>query len=242
MGSIIAKISKKLGRCPKETKLIIVGLDGAGKTTVLYKLKLGEIKTTVPTIGFNVETLKYKNILFKMWDIGGQEKIRFLWQNYYCDAKGIIFVIDSGDIERIDNDCNEHGFAFVNSQVQQRQLTLCNSCSVNSCTNSYATSHNSISNLTSPSRSNSYYYYNQHCARDELKQMLSHSTLSQCPVLIFANKQDLPNAMTVQEIIERLELNSITDRKWHVQPTCAISGEGLIEGLTWLSKNVNNIR
>ena len=53
---------------------IQVGLDAAGKTTILYKLKLGEIVTTIPTIGFNVETVEYKNISFTVWDVGGQVK------------------------------------------------------------------------------------------------------------------------------------------------------------------------
>jgi len=46
-----------------------------GKTTILYKLKLGEIVTTIPTIGFNVETVEYKNISFTVWDVGGQDKV-----------------------------------------------------------------------------------------------------------------------------------------------------------------------
>lgn len=53
-----------------------VGLDAAGKTTVLYKLKLGEVVTTIPTIGFNVESLVYKNLSFNVWDVGGQDKVR----------------------------------------------------------------------------------------------------------------------------------------------------------------------
>lgn len=51
-------------------RILMVGLDAAGKTTVLYKLKLGEIVTTIPTIGFNVETVQYKNINFTVWDVG----------------------------------------------------------------------------------------------------------------------------------------------------------------------------
>ena len=72
-----------------------VGLDAAGKTTILYKLKLGEVVTTIPTIGFNVETVHYKNITFTVWDVGGQDKIRPLWRHYYEDAQGLIFVVDS---------------------------------------------------------------------------------------------------------------------------------------------------
>jgi hypothetical protein len=64
----------------KEMRILMVGLDAAGKTTILYKLKLGEIVTTIPTIGFNVETVEYKNINFTVWDVGGQDKIRPLWR------------------------------------------------------------------------------------------------------------------------------------------------------------------
>ena len=67
----------------KDMRILMVGLDAAGKTTILYKLKLGEIVTTIPTIGFNVETVEYKNISFTVWDVGGQDKIRPLWRHYF---------------------------------------------------------------------------------------------------------------------------------------------------------------
>lgn len=100
----------------------MVGLDAAGKTTILYKLKLGEIVTTIPTIGktktvsrdterkpknvfvfnvnilfspagFNVETVEYKNISFTVWDVGGQDKIRPLWRHYFQNTQGMFFII-----------------------------------------------------------------------------------------------------------------------------------------------------
>lgn len=61
----------------------MLGLDAAGKTTLLYKLKLGEIQTTIPTIGFNVESIEYRNFKFTVWDVGGQTKLRPLWRHYY---------------------------------------------------------------------------------------------------------------------------------------------------------------
>ena len=67
----------------RDMRILMVGLDAAGKTTILYKLKLGEIVTTIPTIGFNVETVEYKNISFTVWDVGGQDKIRPLWRHYF---------------------------------------------------------------------------------------------------------------------------------------------------------------
>mmetsp|Transcript_21655 Transcript_21655/g.37172 ORF Transcript_21655/g.37172 Transcript_21655/m.37172 type:complete len:167 (-) Transcript_21655:892-1392(-) len=86
----------------KEMRILMVGLDAAGKTTILYKLKLGEVVTTIPTIGFNVETVDYKNISFTVWDVGGQDKIRPLWRHYYQNTQGLIFVVDSNDRDRID--------------------------------------------------------------------------------------------------------------------------------------------
>lgn len=79
----------------------MVGLDGAGKTTILYKLKLGDVVPTVPTIGFNVETIQHGQVTFTVWDVGGQDKIRALWRHYYHSTKGIIFVVDSRDRDRV---------------------------------------------------------------------------------------------------------------------------------------------
>jgi ADP-ribosylation factor protein 1 len=87
----------------QEMRILMVGLDAAGKTTILYKLKLGEVVTTIPTIGFNVETVEYKNISFTVWDVGGQDKIRPLWRHYYQNTQGIIFVVDSNDRERAED-------------------------------------------------------------------------------------------------------------------------------------------
>merc|ERR1711892_782152 len=84
----------------KDMRILMVGLDSAGKTTILYKLKLGEIVTTIPTIGFNVETVEYKNIGFTVWDVGGQDKIRPLWRHYFQNTQAVIFVVDSNDRER----------------------------------------------------------------------------------------------------------------------------------------------
>jgi hypothetical protein len=70
----------------KEMRLLMLGLDAAGKTTILYKLKLGQDVTTIPTVGFNVETVTYKNVKFNVWDVGGQDKIRPLWRHYFSGA------------------------------------------------------------------------------------------------------------------------------------------------------------
>ncbi|KAK8650054.1 hypothetical protein V6N13_139704 [Hibiscus sabdariffa] len=87
MGLSFAKLFSRLF-AKKEMRILMVGLDAAGKTTILYKLKLGEIVTTIPTIGFNVETVEYKNISFTVWDVGGQDKIRPLWRHYFQNTQG----------------------------------------------------------------------------------------------------------------------------------------------------------
>ena len=77
-------------------------------------------------------------------------------------------------------------------------------------------------------------------ARDELHRMLNEDELRDAVLLVFANKQDLPNAMTAAEITDKLGLHSIRQRHWFIQSTCATSGEGLYEGLDWLSTNIAN--
>ncbi|KAK2885524.1 hypothetical protein Q8A67_016361 [Cirrhinus molitorella] len=151
MGNIFGNLLKSLiGK--KEMRILMVGLDAAGKTTILYKLKLGEIVTTIPTIGFNVETVEYKNISFTVWDVGGQDKIRPLWRHYFQNTQGLIFVVDSNDRERV----NE--------------------------------------------------------AREELMRMLAEDELRDAVLLVFANKQDLPNAMNAAEITDKLGLHSLRHR------------------------------
>ena len=97
LGSVWARLAGK-----KDYRILMLGLDAAGKTTLLYKLKLGEVQNTIPTIGFNVEQVEYCNISFTVWDVGGQDKLRMLWRHYYNGVEGLIFVVDSNDVNRID--------------------------------------------------------------------------------------------------------------------------------------------
>ncbi|KAF9799503.1 hypothetical protein SFRURICE_018690 [Spodoptera frugiperda] len=152
MGLTISSVFTKLfGK--KQMRILMVGLDAAGKTTILYKLKLGEIVTTIPTIGFNVETVEYKNISFTVWDVGGQDKIRPLWRHYYQNTQGLIFVVDSSDTKRIAE------------------------------------------------------------AENELANMLKEDELRDAVILVFANKQDMPNAMTAAELTNALNLNNLRNRR-----------------------------
>ncbi|CAE7125559.1 unnamed protein product [Rhizoctonia solani] len=85
----------------KDVRILMVGLDSAGKTTILYRLQIGEVVSTIPTIGFNVESVTYKNIKFQVWDLGGQSSIRPYWRCYYANTHAIIYVIDASDHDRL---------------------------------------------------------------------------------------------------------------------------------------------
>ncbi|KAK3588748.1 hypothetical protein CHS0354_024226 [Potamilus streckersoni] len=79
-----------------EYRILMLGLDQSGKTALLYRLKLNENISTIPTIGFNVETITTKNgVSLTIWDVGGQEKIRSLWTHYLQKTDGLIYVVDS---------------------------------------------------------------------------------------------------------------------------------------------------
>mmetsp|Transcript_21740 Transcript_21740/g.37322 ORF Transcript_21740/g.37322 Transcript_21740/m.37322 type:complete len:152 (-) Transcript_21740:462-917(-) len=98
-------VSKVFGR--KQYRVLMVGLDAAGKTTILYRLHLEQQVSTIPTIGFNVEKVRTKNAKFTVWDVGGQQKIRPLWKHYFDNTNAVIFVIDSCDRERMEEAAKE---------------------------------------------------------------------------------------------------------------------------------------
>ncbi|KAF9780066.1 ARF SAR [Thelephora terrestris] len=91
----------------KDVRILMLGLDSAGKTTILYRLQIGEVVSTIPTIGFNVETVQYKNIKFQVWDLGGQSSIRPYWRCYFPNTSAIIYVIDSSDTSRLQTSRSE---------------------------------------------------------------------------------------------------------------------------------------
>lgn len=99
MGGLLSYFRNLLGS--REMRILILGLDGAGKTTILYRLQVGEVVTTIPTIGFNVEQVTYKNLKFQVWDLGGQTSIRPYWRCYFSNTDAIIYVVDSADRDRI---------------------------------------------------------------------------------------------------------------------------------------------
>ncbi|XP_069004681.1 putative ADP-ribosylation factor-like protein 5C [Embiotoca jacksoni] len=176
MGFLLTKMMAVFG--DREHKVIIVGLDNSGKTTILYQFVTKEAVLTSPTIGSNVEEVIVRNSHFLMWDIGGQDSLRASWFSYYCNTEIVILVVDSTDRER---------------------LTV---------------------------------------TKEELHRMLSHEDLRNAAVLIMANKQDVKGSMTAAEISQSLTLDSLTTHSWHVQPCCALTGEGLPASLEWMRSRV----
>ena len=163
----------------RDARILMLGLDAAGKTTILYRLKFNETVSTIPTIGFNVETVSpCKGVTFTVWDVCCQKKLRSLWRHYIQNTQGLLFVVDSSDVERISE------------------------------------------------------------ARQELLSVLESPEMERVPVVVIANKQDLPRALKSHELAEKLSLLQHKANPWHVQEACATNGEGIYEAMHRLSDMV----
>lgn len=158
------------------------GLDNAGKTTTLYKLCLGEVVCTLPTVGANTETFTFRNVQFQLWDLGGQGTLRQAWPTYFASCDAAVVVADATDRGRIG------------------------------------------------------------LLRSEVSRLLASDDLANAPVLVYANKQDLADAMSADELGDSLGLNLVRNHAYHVQASCALTGEGLLEGMAWLAGQVGTGR
>ena len=124
MGHLFTKMWQSFGGGNREYRLLMLGLDAAGKTTILYKMKLNEVVQTIPTIGFNVETFTFKNIEFNCWDIGGQFKLRQMWRHYFDNVDALVYVIDSADQERIDENCETLSELMAEHALQNAKVLV----------------------------------------------------------------------------------------------------------------------
>jgi len=100
----LLSILKKTKEKEHEMRLLMLGLDNAGKTTILKKFNGEDISTISPTLGFNIKTLEYQDFKLNVWDVGGQSTIRSYWRNYFEKTDGLVWVVDSGDKMRLE-DC-----------------------------------------------------------------------------------------------------------------------------------------
>jgi len=97
----------QLGLWKKNATILLVGLDNAGKTTLLYKLKNRALRMFIPTQRAQLEEVVLGNVQFRAWDLGGHEQVRALWRDYYFEANAVIFVVDVADEERYEEAKNE---------------------------------------------------------------------------------------------------------------------------------------
>ncbi|KAM9501294.1 ADP-ribosylation factor-like protein 14 [Clarias gariepinus] len=111
-----------------DARILLLGLDGAGKSTLLFKLKYAESFQTVPTVGFNVEMMEAKQnrkkITLTVWDVGGQEKMRTYWKNYYQDTAGLLFAVDCWDRRRLDEARQELERVLKNEHLRGRPVVI----------------------------------------------------------------------------------------------------------------------
>jgi len=174
----LLSLLRQLKKSDGEARILVLGLDNAGKTTILKKLSDEDVTTITPTQGFNIKSLMHEGFKLNVWDIGGQKSIRPYWRNYFDQTDCLLYVIDSADRKRLE----ETG--------------------------------------------------------DELSKLLEEDKLAGVPLLVLANKQDLLNALPANEVAEGLNLFSIRDRPWQIQPCSAKNGTGLQDGMEWLVKQV----
>ncbi|XP_053505368.1 ADP ribosylation factor like GTPase 3, like 1 [Ictalurus furcatus] len=175
---LFSVIEKLKGTTEQELRIVLLGLDNAGKTTLLKQLASEDVNMITPTQGFNIKSVTFHGMKLNVWDIGGQRKIRPFWKKYLENTDLLIYVIDSADKKRFE----ETGL--------------------------------------------------------ELSELIDEENLKGVPLLIFANKQDLTTASTASEITEGLNLHTYRDREWQIQACSAISGEGVQDGMNWISNNI----
>ncbi|XP_044743381.1 ADP-ribosylation factor-like protein 6 isoform X1 [Chrysoperla carnea] len=179
---LFGKLAHFLGLKKREVHVLVIGLNNSGKSTVVNHFKSEEDRVTeiVPTVGFNVEKFQNQNLGFTAFDMSGHGRYRDLWEHYYKDCQGVIFVIDSSD---------------------RLRLVV---------------------------------------VKDELDLLLQHPDIAsrRIPILFFANKMDCKDALSSVKIASALALERIVDKPWHISASNAISGEGLNEGVEWLTQQI----
>ncbi|KAM9426228.1 ADP-ribosylation factor-like protein 2 [Pholidichthys leucotaenia] len=171
-------ILKKMKQKEREMRLLMLGLDNAGKTTILKKFNGEDVSTISPTLGFNIKTLEHRGFKLNIWDVGGQKSLRSYWRNYFESTDGLVWVVDSADRLRLE-DC-----------------------------------------------------------RQELSALLQEERLAGATLLVFANKQDLPGALSKDTIREALALDKIKSHHWCIIGCSAVTGENLLEGVDWLLDDI----
>lgn len=172
-------IIRKAAHKERQLRLLFLGLDNSGKSTILKRLLHDPSWDSLsPTLGFDIQSLQFSHYTLNLWDIGGQKVLRPYWKNYFERTDGLIWVVDSADRQRM-SEC-----------------------------------------------------------RDELwSLMVREDRLSTCSLLVLANKQDLPGAMSLQEIRGALDLEELLEQRGgsaKILACSAVAGTGYEAGLQWV--------
>jgi ADP-ribosylation factor protein 1 len=222
MGLVMSRIYDRL--FAREARILMLGLDAAGKTTLLYKLKLDELVTTIPTIGFNVEHVQYRNLDLNVWDVGGQDRIRPLWRHYYRGTDALMYAPARPCAPCAQPLPATHSRAlFTNPSPDPFPPCCLHPPSPPS--DSFVIDSSDRERLSE--------------ARDELHKVLNDSEMeAENPlILVYANKSDLSNALSASAVGDGMRLHSLK-HKWFIQPSSAALGTGVYEGLEWLSEQL----
>jgi len=208
----LMSILKKLREQEHQMRILILGLDNAGKTTIVKKLKNQPLDEISPTLGFNIDTIYYEkdtskdvaqsptNTAFKVnfWDIGGQKSIRSYWRNYFENTDGLIWVIDSADTDRLEDCKRELNLLLGEEKLAGASLLiLANKSDLDNAL--------SVTNIA------------QFLGLDQLAQFTETSITSD------------------SQIVEK---SSKTTRHIHVERCSAITGEGVSEGIDWIVQDI----
>ncbi|EQB45010.1 ADP-ribosylation factor-like protein 2 [Colletotrichum gloeosporioides] len=118
----------------KEMRILMLGLDNAGKTTIVKKIMGEDVNTVSPTLGFIIKTIDYDGYKLNIWDVGGQKTLRSYWRNYFEKTDALIWVVDATDRLRI-QDCMEelHGLLQEERLSGASLLVFANKTDVNGC-------------------------------------------------------------------------------------------------------------
>ena len=200
-----------------------------------------------PTQGFNIKSVSSSGFKLNVWDIGGQKHIRPYWKNYYQNTDALVYMVDSAD-KRCAHPyaawrSGSHGHCCTRPALRQPCTLSFDPLRTNLSTHPLASSHAVCTAVCSSLRCRPTLRVENALSRtdeaaEELQALLDEELLAGIPLLIFANKQDLLNAMTAGELMKDLDLTNDKSRWTHVQACSAKTGEGLQEGLERLLSEV----
>ncbi|KAL9643802.1 hypothetical protein ABK040_013287 [Willaertia magna] len=232
---------------PKPKRVLLLGLDNSGKTSLLYSLSCGKFAQPIPTIGYNLEILVYKNYELNVFDVGGKQEIRSFWNVYYKGTDAVIFVIDGSDVSRFD-EAKKELLKLVESEhlsdvpyllfINKSDVKKCNLEELKRC---LFTFHSISSKFVFPNSTKNRDREDMIKARDFLtvgnnlspnNQYVVHSSVPPSP------------CGTEQEITEDeytfFDGNILEfpygEEQYLLQPCSVLDGTGLLEGFNWLRK------